>query len=87
MKKAKVSILLGLLLLASCSTTRSLSEDQSRLASNSIQISGDKKLSTNEVAQYIRQEPNRGFLFGSLNADVVSLEEHLGDARVRRVYG
>ena len=46
MKKAKVSILLGLLLLASCSTTRSLSEDQSRLASNSIQISGDKKLST-----------------------------------------
>ena len=64
MKKAKVSILLGLLLLASCSTTRSLSEDQSRLASNSIQISGDKKLSTNEVAQYIRQEPNRGFLFG-----------------------
>lgn len=53
-----------LLLLTSCSTTRLLKEGEYRLASNKVEISGDKKLSPGDLDDYIRQDANSYLMFG-----------------------
>lgn len=49
----------------SCSTTRVLSEGEYRLASNEVQIRHDSDdLDTEDMLQYVKQQPNRYFIFG-----------------------
>ena len=58
-------ILLSLLLLCSCSTTRVLEKDEYRLASNSVTIEGAHEgLTPGKVSPYIRQKSNGSGLFG-----------------------
>ena len=52
-----------LVLAASCSTTRVLSEGEYRLARNSVEITNSKKFDSGEITQYIKQQPN-STLFG-----------------------
>ena len=56
-------ILLLAVLLAACSTTRSLSEGELRLAENKIKVD-DKHFNTRELQTYVRQKPNSTILFG-----------------------
>jgi len=62
MKKAL--LLAAVLLAASCSTTKFLAEGEYRLASNSISVTNDPKFRSNELTQYIKQQPNSYFIFG-----------------------
>lgn len=62
--RCKLLIFCLVLLLSSCSTTRLLSEGEYRLASNEVEVSGDKKLSPNELYPYIRQSSNSYLIFG-----------------------
>ena len=61
----KRSLLLVILLvgLTSCSTTKLVPEGSYRLHSNKVVFEGEK-ISTNEVTPYIRQQARRGLLFG-----------------------
>ena len=56
------AILAVLVLAASCSTTRVLSEGEYRLAKNKIQVTNSKKFHSGELNQYIKQQPNSSFL-------------------------
>ena len=56
-------IIISLFAVISCSTTRVLPEGTYRLVSNKVSFEGEK-LSPNEVTQYIRQQANKGFIFG-----------------------
>ena len=55
---------LFLLAAVSCSTTRVLPQGELRLASNKIEILGDTPLTQSDVSQYIKQQPNKYFMFG-----------------------
>ncbi|MDO5443412.1 MAG: POTRA domain-containing protein, partial [Bacteroidia bacterium] len=57
-------LLPAVMLAVSCSTTRTLSEGEYRLAKNSITVTNSDSFNTNSLSQYIKQEPNRYFLFG-----------------------
>ena len=63
--KRTAFILVCLVLLASCSTTRVLAPGQYRLAKNTIKIE-DKKSGVNasDVSSYVRQQANSYFIFG-----------------------
>ncbi|MGM9749023.1 MAG: BamA/TamA family outer membrane protein [Candidatus Cryptobacteroides sp.] len=50
--------------ISSCSTTKVLQEGESRLASNNIVVTNDKKFNTNKIDPYISQKPNSYFIFG-----------------------
>lgn len=61
----RIALLAMLMLLAiSCSTTKLLPEGTYRLVSNKVEFSGHEKLPSTEVTSYIRQQPNKSFLFG-----------------------
>ena len=61
----RIALLAILMLLAiSCSTTNLLPEGTYRLVSNKVEFSGHEKLPSTEVTSYIRQQPNKSFLFG-----------------------
>ena len=62
--KYKLLVICALMLLSSCSTTRLLSEGEYRLASNEVEVSGDKKIKSNDLYPYIRQSANKYFIFG-----------------------
>ena len=55
-----------LLAAASCSTTRSLSEGESRLVENKVVILNDKNYVASELTPYIKQKPN-GYFIGHFN--------------------
>lgn len=55
---------LTLAAIVSCSTTRTLSEGELRLASNKVEIVGDDSVNPSEIAQYIKQAPNKYFFLG-----------------------
>ncbi|MCR4859751.1 MAG: BamA/TamA family outer membrane protein [Bacteroidales bacterium] len=57
-------LVITLLLVISCSTTKLLPEGKYRLASNKVEFAGKEKLPGAEVNQYIRQQPNTYILFG-----------------------
>ncbi len=54
---------ISVLLLASCSTTRALKDDELRLNSNNIVITNDSEFSPHSLTPYLRQQPNQS-LFG-----------------------
>lgn len=56
MKLLRAVIPVFLLLVVSCSTTRSLEPDQSRLARNEVTFASDCKLSSSEIVPYIKQQ-------------------------------
>ena len=63
--KVKIGILIlsaGVLLAASCSTTRILAEDEYLLNKNSITASGDKGFNAKTLSGDIRQKPNSAIL-------------------------
>lgn len=64
MKGLRFLYLIGLAVMVSCSTTRLVPPGQYRLASNKLEIEGDRRLGTAQLSQYIRQQPNDYFLFG-----------------------
>lgn len=49
------------LLVASCSTTRVLTDDQLRLDRNSVVITNDKDFPANSLENYIKQQPNKSY--------------------------
>ena len=55
---------LGLLLAASCSTTRVLAPGQYRLEKNELIATGDPSFNTSELTPYLRQQPPSSLLFG-----------------------
>ena len=63
-----IAAFMALLLAISCSTTKVLPEGTYRLAKNTVEITAgkeDKKdLSVSELEQYIKQSPNKYFVFG-----------------------
>lgn len=48
----------------SCSTTRVLQDGEYRLAKNSITITNDEEFNENSLSPYLKQQPNRYFVFG-----------------------
>lgn len=50
--------------LASCSTTRVLQDNEYRLAKNKIEITNDKHFNPNSLNPYIQQKPNPSIIFG-----------------------
>ncbi|MBR5076114.1 MAG: BamA/TamA family outer membrane protein [Bacteroidales bacterium] len=58
--------LLAILLLTviSCSTTKLLPEGTYRLAANKVEFKGRDKISSKEITQYVRQQPNSTVIFG-----------------------
>lgn len=56
--KRIVLIFTALLTVVSCSTTRMLDSGQYRLQSNKIDIAGGAKISSSDISQYIKQQPN-----------------------------
>lgn len=58
-----VPYIAALLLAVSCSTTRSLAPDQSRLARNEITVLSDRKITASDISPYIKQQAN-GRLIG-----------------------
>lgn len=59
-----VHLLLLLLLAVSCSTTRTLSEGEYRLAKNTLTVTNSDVFNPNSLSAYVKQEPNNYFLFG-----------------------
>lgn len=59
-----VLIVLSLVLLISCSTTKLMPPGTYRLVSNKVEFAGEEKLPASEVTQYIRQQPNKNLIFG-----------------------
>ncbi len=54
-----------MLLSVSCSTTRVLPDGEYRLASNEVEINHDSDdLDPDDILQYVKQQPNRYFIFG-----------------------
>ena len=47
-----------------CSTTRLLPEGASRLARNHVTVEGNKHFNVSEITPYIKQQPNKYFMFG-----------------------
>ena len=62
--KRKACIILLVLALSACSTTRLLPEGEYRLASNKIEVSGDGKLGSADLSPYLRQQSNNYLFFG-----------------------
>jgi len=56
----------GLLLLASCSTTKVLAEDEARLAENKVVVTNNPKYNAASLVPYIKQKPN-GEILGQVN--------------------
>ena len=56
------ALLAVMVLAASCSTTRVLSEGEYRLAKNRIEITNSKRFDSGELSQYIKQQPNSTLL-------------------------
>lgn len=52
------------MLSVSCSTTRTLSEGEYRLAKNSISVVNSEDFNPGALSQYVKQDANRYFLFG-----------------------
>ncbi len=61
--KRSLLIIISLLAITSCSTTKLVPEGSYRLVSNTVKFEGEK-LSSAEVTPYIRQQPNKGMIFG-----------------------
>ncbi len=49
---------------ASCSTTRTLQEDEYRLTKNKIRIDGDEEFNPNQLNKYLKQNTNLGWSLG-----------------------
>lgn len=64
MRIRTVAVLLSALALCACSTTKVLQPGQYRYASTDIDIVGDSDLSASDISQYVRQKPNKYFIFG-----------------------
>ena len=56
------ALLAALVLAASCSTTRVLSEGEYRLAKNRVEVTNSKRFDSGELSQYVKQQPNSTFL-------------------------
>lgn len=62
--KRIVWLTLSLLAAVSCSTTKLLPEGTCRLVSNKVVFEGDQRVPASEVTSYIRQQANKGTIFG-----------------------
>lgn len=60
LRKSYALVIAGLIIASACSTTRVLSEGQSRLVSNKIHVTNDNKFNTTELMPYLRQ-PAQGW--------------------------
>ena len=57
-------LVISLLTVISCSTTKLLPEGAYRLTANKVAFKGKEKISPKEVTQYVRQQPNSNLIFG-----------------------
>ncbi len=57
-------LIISALLISSCSTTKVLSENESRLKSNIIRIENPGEITANDLQPYLKQKPNTYFIFG-----------------------
>ena len=57
-------LVISLLMVISCSTTKLLPEGAYRLTANKVTFKGKEKISPKEVTQYVRQQPNSNLIFG-----------------------
>lgn len=67
MKKGSIRIfgfLASIIILASCSTTRALQDNQYRLTKNKIEVVNDDKFKTNSLTPYLQQKANASLFFG-----------------------
>ena len=62
----KLGLLAGVLLLAGCSTTRMLADDEARLAENKVVVTNDPKYNASSLVPYIKQKANSEVL-GQVN--------------------
>lgn len=62
--KAAAIALAAAFLAVSCSTTRVLQEGEYRYSRYDVEINGGEDLSVSEMGQYVRQKPNKYFIFG-----------------------
>lgn len=59
-----LAVAASVLPVASCSTTRVLAPDESRLEKNIVRITDSKTYSSSQLIPYIKQQPNGSLLFG-----------------------
>ena len=57
-------LVISLLTVISCSTTKLLPDGAYRLTANKVTFKGKEKISPKEVTQYVRQQPNSNLIFG-----------------------
>lgn len=62
--KRIVLLVISLLAVISCSTTKLLPEGAYRLTANKVEFRGKEKISPKEVSMYVRQQPNTSLIFG-----------------------
>ncbi len=62
--KRIVLLVISLLVVISCSTTKLLPEGAYRLTANKVEFRGKEKISPKEVSMYVRQQPNTSLIFG-----------------------
>ena len=58
------TVVLAVIGLISCSTTRVLQDNEYRLDKNSIEVKNDKRFNTEQLQPYLKQKPNAYFIFG-----------------------
>ena len=58
------AVLMAVIGLISCSTTRVLQDNEYRLAKNEIKVTNDKHFNTAQLQPYLKQKPNVYFIFG-----------------------
>ena len=58
------AVLVAVIGLLSCSTTKVLQDNEYRLAKNTIEVKNDKHFNTNQLQAYLKQKPNSYFIFG-----------------------
>ena len=60
----KIFVVLISIIAVSCSTTRVIPEDESRLKANKIIIENSKSYPASELLSYVKQKPNTSYIFG-----------------------
>lgn len=60
----RISLVFGTLVLASCSTVRTLCDGEYRLASNKVEVTNDKRFNAGQLQPYIKQKSNTYLIFG-----------------------
>jgi outer membrane protein assembly factor BamA len=75
------------MLFSACSSVKNMPPGTHRLADNRIVVEGNERIKTKQLAPYIRQQPNKSFLFGiRLRLGLYNAAPHCDSCWLRRAF-